>query len=253
MSWSEGPINNSGFLEAVAESILIGLTAPKSPEKVRPLHGAISEDLEERTKLPVFSLRTARQVKEGATSGEKKVLGAYREKRVDIAIWPEAALAPRLCIGVKAPLNNITQNYVNMFENVLGDTLNLRTAGIEYAHVLVIPVARPFFTKDKIIKSVEHFTTDFLREYVALSFADPARHAHAPAPLAMSLVRLPDNPYLRPGAHQSDYNAHFHELHRDGAFELRFEGIEAFEVGELLVINDYEGFVQRLGGMHGLY
>ena len=63
--------------------------------------------------------------------------GRYMEKRVDIVVLKdEKDIAG---IGVKFVMSNYSQNSNNYFENMLGETANIRAGKKKYFQVLLLP------------------------------------------------------------------------------------------------------------------
>ena len=63
-------------------------------------------------------------------------IGRYINKNVDIVIYKRTVIAG---IGVKFVMQNYSQNSNNYFENMLGETANIRSKNIPYFQIFVIP------------------------------------------------------------------------------------------------------------------
>ena len=135
-------MDNKEFLKVVGESFKKFLeTGSRSNEKLKILHGAIAKDLRQRlgTGFSVCSLGIG-------DSKEMKLEGRYIEKAVDITILRNEN--PIAGIGVKFVMQNYSQNSNNYFENMLGETANIRCANIPYFQIFIIPDKLPYYKND---------------------------------------------------------------------------------------------------------
>src|SRR2546423_3792879 len=117
---------NQKFLKCLERSFLEYLKGgARSNAKLKILHPCIAGDLKNflSNKYQIYSL----DEKHGK---EKTIRGRYMEKRVDIAVMKEKR--PVAGIGIKFIMSNYRQNTNNYFENMLGETANIRTNNILY-------------------------------------------------------------------------------------------------------------------------
>ena len=133
-------MNNYQFLTVLKKSFITYLqTGARSNKKLEVLHGAISQDLNERLNDKKYSVHSL-----GFGKGkEHKINGRYVDKTVDITI--EENKKPIAGIAVKYVMSNYKQNSNNYFENMLGETANMRSAQIPYFQIFVIPDSIPYF------------------------------------------------------------------------------------------------------------
>ena len=121
------PLTNAEFLKVISNSFcrFLRVETSRSPEKLKPLHGAIAADLSRR-------LGEGYHVcSQGFGLGEEfTVRGRYVPKRVDITIFKQDKVAAG--VAVKFVMQNYSQNSNNYFENMLGETANIRAAGYPY-------------------------------------------------------------------------------------------------------------------------
>ncbi len=139
-------MNNKEFLKVVGESFKKFIeTGLRSNEKLKILHGAIANDLKHRlgTGFSVCSLGIG-------DSKEMKIEGRYIDKAVDITILKNES--PIAGIGVKFVMQNYSQNSNNYFENMLGETANIRCANIPYFQIFIIPDKLPYYKNDGSIQ-----------------------------------------------------------------------------------------------------
>ena len=126
-------MNNQEFLEVIRRSfeIFVECGTSRSTAKLKPLHGAIARDL--AVKLgPEYEVWS-----QGYGKGkEATVEGRYVDKDVDITIKKgDETLAG---IGVKFVMQNYSQNSNNYFENMLGETANIRCNNVPYFQIFII-------------------------------------------------------------------------------------------------------------------
>ncbi|WP_049757049.1 hypothetical protein [Mycoplasma crocodyli] len=84
---------------------------------------------------------------------EIKIPGRYIDKTVDITISKNDSVIAG--IGVKFVMSNYKQNSNNYFENMLGETANLRSNNIPYFQIFILPELIPYFDKFGNIRSWE--------------------------------------------------------------------------------------------------
>lgn len=83
---------------------------------------------------------------------EHKISGRYVDKAVDITIAENNI--PVCGIAVKYIMSNYSQNSNNYFENMLGETANIRSAKIPHFQIFATPDKIPYFDKDGNIKKM---------------------------------------------------------------------------------------------------
>ena len=125
-------MNNSQFLAILKKSFITYLqTGARSNKKLGILHGAISEDLQKRLNNRAYSVHSL-----GYGIGkEHKINGRYLDKTVDITVTENGK--PIAGIAVKYVMSNYSQNSNNYFENMLGETANIRCTKIPYFQILI--------------------------------------------------------------------------------------------------------------------
>ena len=180
-------MTNDEFLNAVQKSFMrfLETETSRSNEKLKPLHGAIAEDISRRLG-PAFRVNSL-----GFGDGKEIAIpGRYMEKKTDIAISHEGK--PVAGIAVKFVMQNYAQNSNNYFENMLGETANLRAGAIPYFQVLVILDRMPYYKKDNTISDWEEPTAHNIQKYIRLDDDNPGVFFHTPDKLLFYPVHLPD-------------------------------------------------------------
>lgn len=228
-------MDNQEFLTVVGNSFKKFLeTGSRSNEKLKILHGAIAKDLKERlgTGYSVCSL--------GIGNGkEEKLDGRYIDKVVDITIKKgQKSIAG---IGVKFVMQNYSQNSNNYFENMLGETANIRCANIPYFQIFIIPDTLPYYNKQGLLQKWEEFTLHNAIKYLTLSEDNIQTSIHTPTKTLLFVVHLPE--INKPIIDKYDY-VDYYENQTD--FMVRESQTDYGEFSSAVVYNDYEDFIDKV-------
>lgn len=228
------PMTNESFLKVIANSFLEFLESEtsRSTKKLKPLHGAVAEDLQKRLgkQYKIF----AQGWQEGK---EKKLKGRYYEKMVDIVVEEENR--PVAGVGVKFIMQNYLQNSNNYFENMLGETANIRSEKIPYFQIFIVFDKLPYYEKGGQIKKWETITKDNLEKYVALSEDDITCFFHTPNKTLIYIIHIPENNELRT---KRDYCDFYKQ--QDCSIDLTENPYEQMKDG--VIFNDYEKFIEKV-------
>lgn len=233
-------MNNSQFLQAVQESFKRFLSSgSRSTDKLKPLHGAIAKDLAERLG------REYRIESQGyGNDKEGSIAGRYMDKKVDITI--SKGNRPICGVAVKFVMQNYSQNSNNYFENMLGETANIRSAACPYFQIFIIIDRHPYYENGGSIKHWEEFTANHMHKYVVIDKDDASLYYHAPNKILMYVVRLPEVQFVKT---RSEYNEKYKQLVKS----CEDRGIPLFStvgvsdnVGSLVIVNDYESFANKV-------
>ncbi len=139
---------NNQYLEAIKESFEIYLKngSSTSNEKLKPLHSAFAKDLKERfdNEYIIKSLGL-----DGVNGKEGIITGKYADKKVDISVFDKDR--PIGGFAIKFAMRNVAQNLVNYFDNMLGETVNIRSVSVPYFQVLILFDKIPYFDEKKTI------------------------------------------------------------------------------------------------------
>lgn len=178
-------MNNSDFLQIIKNSFLTCLkTSPRSNKKLKVLHGEISKNINERLNDSRYAIQSL-----GFGKGkEQKIQGQYYEKAVDITIQENGKNIAG--IAVKFVMSNYSQNSNNYFENMLGETANIRSKGIPYYQIFIIPDRVPYFNKDKKITRWEQISKHNLNKYIKLSEDNIQTSLHVPNKTFLCIVHI---------------------------------------------------------------
>lgn len=227
-------MTNSDFLSTIRcsfEEFLVSGTS-RSTKKLKPLHGAIAKDI-------------AGRLGDGYTvvsqgwgdDREEEMQGRYINKKVDITVMKgNEAVAG---IGVKFVMQNYSQNSNNYFENMLGETANIRANNHPYFQVFIIFDKLPHYDRGKNINAWETITAHNIEKYRTLSRDNIETFFHAPNKTLMYVVHIPDNEKLRTLKEYLDY-------YRNERFEMTLSDRVAADFGSGVILNDYERFASKV-------
>ncbi|AOX44210.1 hypothetical protein S100390_v1c08740 [Spiroplasma sp. NBRC 100390] len=156
----------------------------RSADKVNNIHGVIAKHLQKLMGND-YVLKTKL-----TTGKEEQIKGRYINKRVDIVI--ERKNGKQVAgIGLKSILSSYIKNRNNYFENMLGETANIRCNNIPYFQIVILPYKSPNFKKDGEITSYSRISD--LNNYIQLSKDNTVSFFHTPIKtLLMIIDYLPD-------------------------------------------------------------
>ncbi|MDD4251437.1 MAG: hypothetical protein PHX27_04565 [Candidatus ainarchaeum sp.] len=228
-------MNNKEFLNVLEKSYNIYLkTSARSNKKLEVLHGEIAKDLSGK-------LGKAYKVKSlGFEEGkEGKVNGRYMEKAVDISVYKDSQSLGG--IAVKYIMSNYSQNSNNYFENMLGETANLRCNNKAYFQIVILPKHLPYFKKDGSISKIEEITEHNLSKYIKLSEDDINIYLHTPTKTLIYLINTPkfDKSVIDT---KEKYIQHF--LKDEKIITSVCSDKHCFK--ESIIQNDYENFINKV-------
>ncbi len=138
---------------------------PRSSEKIAPMHKCISKIILDKLaeKKCNFSIKSM-----GVDDNkEYNFEGKYYSKNIDITILYKNK--PISGLGFKFITSNYKQNSNNYFENMLGETANLKRSDFLYGQVLVFKHKIPYYSSDKkTFTKIEHINEKNISKYVKL-------------------------------------------------------------------------------------
>ena len=229
-------MNNSQFLAILKKSFAKYLeTGSRSNKKLGILHGAISKDLQERlddNNYKVYSLGYG-------IEKEHKINGRYVDKAVDITIEENGSAVAGL--AVKYVMSNYSQNSNNYFENMLGETANIRCAKIPYFQVFIIPDKIPYFKHDGTISKWEAINEHNLNKYIKLSNDNIDTYLHTPNKTLVFIVHIQDKNSNAKISNRQTYV----DYYSNNDFDMTISEL-SFNFGSTIVYNDYDKFINKV-------
>ncbi len=226
-------MNNDEFLQVISNSFkeFVNSGTSRSTAKLKPLHGAIAADIAQ-------NLGENYEVCSQGYKDDKEadIPGRYIDKKVDITIKLHGkAIAG---IGVKFVMQNYSQNSNNYFENMLGETANIRCSGSPYFQIFIILDRLPYYNNEREIKKWEVFSRHNVEKYIILADDNSEMYLHTPDKTLIYIVHIPDNDDLRNKTEYMEYYKSHIGMTLSENRELKF--------GNGVVLNDYETFITKV-------
>lgn len=232
-------MTNNDFLEVIKDSFLTYLQVgtSKSPAKLKTLHGHIAKDLEEK-----FGSSFTVHSQGYGDDKEGSIQGRYYLKKVDITINKNGKAVAGY--AVKFVMRNYSQNSNNYFENMLGETANIRSTGIPYFQVFIIFDKVPYYKSGGYFKKYDTISAHNLEKYLALSKDDPSVFFHTPDKTLVILIKLKEcAPFYR-FLNDKDYAAHYKSVISDADL-FTYASLAGDPFDDNVIYNDYEDFIDR--------
>ena len=230
------PLTNAEFLKVISNSFCRFLQkgTSRSTDKLKPLHGAIARDLHRRLGDGYGIISQGYGIDK-----EAQIRGRYIEKWVDITVTKNNKAVAGL--AVKFVMQNYSQNSNNYFENMLGETANIRANNCPYFQIFIILDRLPYYKKDstKSIQKWETFTEHNAEKYVILSNDNVDLFFHTPNKTLIYVVHIPDNLNL---INQNDYMDYYRNLD----FSIKVSKDKFDSMSSAVVLNDYETFIDKV-------
>ena len=138
----------------------------RSNKKLIPIHKFLSETILGKLKNG-YSIKSL-----GIGDGKEATIdGKYYPKDLDVAIFKNNKIVAT--VSFKFVTSNYQQNANNYFENLMGETANIRRQNIGFAHFLVLRGHTPYYSKNKgnlrgKEKKIEIISEKHLQKYIKL-------------------------------------------------------------------------------------
>ncbi|MDR0741396.1 MAG: hypothetical protein LBF28_01330 [Rickettsiales bacterium] len=169
---------------------------------------------------------------------ENVIKGRYIEKVVDITIENKNR-NPVAGIAVKFVMSNYSQNSNNYFENMLGETSNIRCARIPYFQIFIVPEEMPYYNKDGEITKAEIFTNHNVEKYLKLSQDNPATFLHTPDKTLLMVVALPKL-VLAKTTNKKKYKTNYANA------DIKLSKAIADNFDNSVILNNYDEFMNKI-------
>ncbi len=175
----------NSFLKAILKTFLDYNTfGARSNRKLLPIHLWFAEVIEKK-------LGNGYSVRSLGKGGEAVLDAKYYPKTLDISILKGDKIITT--ISFKFATSNYKQNSNNYFENLLGETANIRRVNVGFAHFLVLRAHTPYYDKNRgnlrgKEKKTEIINENDLSKYIKL-FND-LDFPHKPEVLGMAIIEF---------------------------------------------------------------
>ncbi len=163
--------------------VISGENKNRSANKVDIIHGTIAKHLQE-------FLGDKYIVKTKFTTGkEEMIIGRYNKKRVDILVENKFNNKQVAGLGFKFILSSFQKNSNNYFENMLGETSNIRSNNIPYFQIMVLLENIPNFINNGNISSYTKMNNNLMKKYNILSSDNATSFFHSPSKLLILIFK----------------------------------------------------------------
>ena len=232
-------LTNGKFLEVIKESFATYLSVGTSriTAKLKTLHGHIATDLEALLGED-FTIRSQGY----GDDREGTIDGRYYPKNVDITVLKNGKAVGGYAI--KFVMRNYSQNSNNYFENMLGETANIRANSIPYFQIFIIFEKVPYYSNGGEFKRYDVISEHNLDKYSALSKDDPSIFFHTPDKTLVVLIRLKEKAPNYYFTNSADYAEYYRSVINDSDLMSYSNKIkDTFD--DSVIYNDYEDFLKR--------
>ena len=235
-------LSNYQFLEKIQTSFkeFIKCKTSRSTAKLKPLHGAIAQDIAKRLgdEYKIWS--------QGYDEDKEiKINGRYIDKNVDITIVNKQTERPVAGIAIKFVMQNYSQNSNNYFENMLGETANIRTANCPYFLIFIILDKLPDYQNNGTIKKWEKITEHNMQKYSVLAKDNIEQFMHTPNKTLIYVVHVsPDIPEetKTKEEYMNYYNKHKNKL----CIKKSENEYKELKKGGNIIFNNYKSFMDKI-------
>ncbi len=231
---SISPNVNQEFLTAITASFnsFLDKGTSRSTAKLIPLHGFIAKKINE-----LLGCNYIISSKGYGNGEEDSIKGRYFDKKVDITIKKENAIVAG--IAVKFVMQNYSPNSINYFENMLGETANIRCAKYPYFQIFIIFDKLPHYNNNRDIKHWETFSDHSIAKYQKLSKDNADIYYHTPNKTLLYVIHIPDNEELKT---KDEYLNYYKSLHPNIVLSTKqYNGF-----GDAIIINDFSAFINKV-------
>ncbi len=232
-------LDNQQFLEVVRESFrtYLAIDTSRSTAKLKSLHGKIAQDI-----ISQFGSEYTVESQGVGKGKEGSIQGRYYPKNVDITVSKDGK--PVAGYAVKFVMRNYSQNSNNYFENMLGETANIRANSVPYFQIFIIFEKVPYYKKGGTFKKYDIITEHNLEKYFALSKDDPASFLHTPDKTLLVILHLKEKTPSHVFADSQDY-ANYYETVIDDSDLLSYSQNIKDTFDDSVIFNDYEKFIKK--------
>lgn len=232
-------MTNEEFLQIIKKSFAtyLAVGTSRSTAKLKTLHGHIATDLESLLG-PGFIIKSQGY----GNDKEGSIGGRYYPKNVDITISKNGKAVAGY--AVKFVMRNYSQNSNNYFENMLGETANIRANAIPYFQIFIIFEKVPYYSNGGEFKRYDVISEHNLDKYLALSKDDPFKFFHTPDKTLVVLIKLKEKELNFHFRNSSDYADYYRSVINDDDLMVFSDKIhDPFD--DSVIYNNYEDFLNR--------
>lgn len=232
-------LTNAQFLEVIKESFktYLNKNTSRSTAKLKALHGHIAADLAELFGSD-YTIKS-----QGYSNDKEGVLdGRYYAKNVDITVSKDGK--PVAGYAVKFVMRNYSQNSNNYFENMLGETANIRSNNIPYFQIFIIFDKVPYYKKGGEFSKYDIISEHNMEKYFALSKDNPDSFYHTPDKTLIILLKLKEKSSDCKFVNSVEYADYYKSVidHKD-VISYSDKIKDTFD--NSVILNNYSDFIKR--------
>jgi len=232
-------LNNIDFLEAIRESFrkYLETGTSRSTAKLKALHGYIATSLHE-----ILGDKYSISSQGYGDDREENLHGKYYDKKVDISISSDGKHVGGYAI--KFVMRNYSQNSVNYFENMLGETANLKANSIPYYQIIILFDKIPYYKSGGDFGHYEIVTEHNLDKYIKISSDNPKKNLFVPNKILIVLVSLKEKVINYGFRDDNDYSKYYLSIIDDKDL-LSYNNTYKNHFGDAVVFNDFKRFMEE--------
>ena len=232
-------MNNVEFLNLIKQSFkdFLDSGTSRSTAKLKNLHGKIAFDLQRKLGKD-FLIKSQGY----GNDKEGKINGRYFDKQVDITISKNNIAVAGY--AVKFVMQNYSQNSNNYFENMLGETANIRTNKIPYFQIFIIFEKVPYYKNSGIFAKYDIVSQHNLDKYIKLSQDNADIYFHTPNKMLFVVIKLKEKEENYKFKDKNEYIEFYKSIINDkNLMQYSNKISDNFDNG--VILNDYENFLER--------
>ena len=232
-------LTNEQFLKVIKESFktYLDVGTSRSTAKLKTLHGHIAKDVQE-----IFGNDYKVQSQGIGNDKEGKIIGRYYPKNVDITVSKDGKTVAGY--AVKFVMRNYAQNSNNYFENMLGETANIRAKSIPYFQIFIIFEKVPYYKEGGIFQRYDVISENNLEKYFELSKDNPDAFFHTPDKTLFILLKLKEKRINYQYKDEEEYADYYLSIVNDSDF-MSYSNKINDNFDSSVILNDYEKFIKK--------
>lgn len=232
-------LTNEQFLEVIRDSFrtYLEVNTSRSTAKLKTLHGHIARDLQ-----ALFGPEYLIESQGYGNDKEGSIQGRYYAKNVDITVSKRGK--PVAGYAVKFVMRNYSQNSNNYFENMLGETANIRSNSVPYFQIFIIFEKVPYYKNGGAFQKYDEISAHDLGKYFALSKDNPDTYFHTPDKTLIVLLHLKEQSPNHVFLDSKDYAAYYRSVIDDPDL-LTYSSKVSDTFDSSVMLNDYADFIRR--------
>lgn len=142
-------------------------------------------------------------------------------------------------------MQNYSQNSNNYFENMLGETANIRTANCPYFQIFIILDKLPYYENSGTLKKWEEFTNHNMSKYSKLSADNTELYLHTPNKTLICVAHIdPEVPNTTKT--KKEYLEYYTNKSNKLTISYSNNKYEGIVDNGTIIMNDYELFIEKV-------